>query len=289
MMFWLLLGLALVNTALAKVSTNFDDCRGHFYASTPPQGFENVFNQNGVITHLCLMLENQNNPFYASLYHKELRYPLYAAYILDIRPDDPKSSSKTFRLEPQLVDPSLPDHMMSQPELQTSIRKKRLPGQPADLIKQVQAINSDYSNPDYHKGHLNPNADHPAGPGQEATYTLANVAPMYGSLNCGQWRTNEERVRNIAKKCAKMYVVTGVVPGSEWIPVKGVQQRVNIPSHIWSAFCCLGNNNQPIAAEGSLVVNNASGVPTRHSISNLQTELFNLLHVSVTLFNNSCS
>ncbi|CAH2316998.1 endonuclease domain-containing 1 -like [Pelobates cultripes] len=103
MMFWLLLVLALVNTALAKVSPSFNDCLGTFYGTNPPQGFDQLSSKANAITPLCLMLENQNNPFYASLYHKELRYPLYAAYILDIRPDDPKGSSKTFRLEPQLT------------------------------------------------------------------------------------------------------------------------------------------------------------------------------------------
>ncbi|CAH2330834.1 endonuclease domain-containing 1 -like, partial [Pelobates cultripes] len=105
---------------------------------------------------------------------------------------------------------------------------------------------------DYHKGHLNPNADHPPGPGQEATYTLANVAPMYGSLNCGKWRANEEQVRKISEQCVTMYVVTGAVPGDNWILDKDKEKRVNIPSHIWSAFCCLDNNKRPIRAEGSL-------------------------------------
>ncbi|XP_063287874.1 endonuclease domain-containing 1 protein-like [Pelobates fuscus] len=288
MMFWLLLALALVNTALAKVSTNFNDCRGHFYASTPPQGFDKVSNQAGVITPLCLMYENYNNPFFASLYHKQNHYPLYAAYILDARPGDVTGSDQTFRLEPQLVDTRLPNEMMLQPQTETSIRNIGLSGTPADLIKKAQAVNSDYTGSNYHKGHLNANADHPAGPGQQATYTLANVAPMYGSLNSGNWRNNEARVRNIAASCGKMYVVTGAVPGNNWISVNGVQ-RVNIPSHIWSAFCCLDNNNRPIRAEGSLAPNNANSVQTGLSISNLTSQLSSLLKVSVTLFNNNCS
>uniref|UniRef100_A0A8C5MJ12 Endonuclease domain-containing 1 protein-like n=1 Tax=Leptobrachium leishanense TaxID=445787 RepID=A0A8C5MJ12_9ANUR len=285
---WLLVALALANTALAKVSSNFNDCRGQFYASTPPVGFDRLSSQSGVITPLCLMYENYNNPYFASLYHKSNHYPLYSAYILDARPGDTTGSDQTFRLEPQLVDTRLPQYIMLQPQTETAIRNLGLSGTPAELIKQTQAINSDYTGSNYHRGHLNPNADHPAGPGQLVTYTLANVAPMLGSLNSGQWRSNESKVRSIAATCSRMFVVTGVVPGNNWISVNGVQ-RVNIPSHIWSAFCCVDNNNRPIRAEGSLSPNNANTVQSGLSISSLQSQLNSLLGVSVTLFSNNCT
>ncbi|KAM8933462.1 endonuclease domain-containing 1 protein-like [Pelodytes ibericus] len=286
---WLLLALALVNTALAKVSPNFSDCRGQFYAGTPPQGFESLSNQANVITPLCQVYETYNNPFFASLYHKGNRYPLYSAYILDTRPGDVTGADQTFRLEPQLVDTKLPNEMMLQPQTETAIRNLGLSGVAAELIKQTQAINSDYTGSGYHKGHLNPNADHPDGPGQKATYTLANVAPMYGTLNSGAWRNNEAKVRSIAATCGKMYSIVGVVPGNNWISVNGVK-RINIPSHIWSAFCCLDNNNRPIRAEGALAPNNANSVQSGLSISNLQSQLRTLLGgVSVSLFQNNCT
>ncbi|XP_063794545.1 endonuclease domain-containing 1 protein-like [Pseudophryne corroboree] len=281
----LFLVLVLANATLGKVSSNFNDCRGQFYVSTPPVGFTSL---PGSIAPICQMYENYNNPFFASLYHKGYRYPLYSAYILDSRPGDATGASQTFRLEPQLVDTRLPQQITLQPQTETAIRNLGLSGVPVDLIKNNQAINSDYTGSNYHKGHLNPNADHPDGPGQLVTYTLTNVAPMYGSLNSGAWRANEKRVKDIAATCGRMYVITGAVPGNNWIAVNGVQ-RVNIPSHIWSAFCCLNNNNQPIRAEGSLAPNNANTVESGITIANLQTKLRSLLGVSVTLFQNNCS
>ncbi|XP_075115862.1 endonuclease domain-containing 1 protein-like [Leptodactylus fuscus] len=277
--------LALTHAVLAKVSPNFNDCRGQFYASTPPVGFETL---SSSLTPICQMYENYNNPFFASLYHKGNRHTMYSAYILDSRPGDVTGASQTFRLEPQLVDTRLPNEMLLQPATETAIRNLGLSSAPADLIKQTQAINSDYTDSNYHKGHLNPNADHPDGPGQKATYTLANVAPMFGSLNSGAWRNNEKRVRDIAATCGRMYVITGVVPGNNWITVNGVR-RINIPSHVWSAFCCLNNNNQPIRAEGSLASNNVNSVQSGLTIANLQSQLKSLLGTTVTLFRNNCA
>ncbi|XP_072286322.1 endonuclease domain-containing 1 protein-like [Pyxicephalus adspersus] len=284
MVLQLLLVFALAHTGLTKVSPNFSVCLGQFYASKPPVGFTSL---SGTMTPICQMYETYNNPFVASLYHRGNRSPLYSAYIPDTRPGDATGADQTFRLEPQLVDTRLPKEMMLQPATETAIRNLGLSGVAADLIKQYQAINSDYTGSNYHKGHLNPNADHPDGPGQKATYTLTNVAPMYGSLNSGAWRNNEKRVRDIAATCGRMYVVTGVVPGNNWISVNGVQ-RINVPSHIWSSFCCLDNNNRPIRAEGALAPNNANSVQVL-SIASLQSQLKTLLGVSVTLFSNNCS
>ncbi|KAM4019451.1 endonuclease domain-containing 1 protein-like [Anomaloglossus baeobatrachus] len=277
--------LALTHAVFATVSPNFNDCRGQFYSSTPPVGLDSL---SSSLTPVCHMYENYNNPFFASLYHKGNRYALYSAYILDTQPGDTTGDDQTFRLEPQLVDTRLPQEMNLQPATETAIRNLGLSGTPADLIKQVQAINSDYSGSNYHKGHLNPNADHPDGPGQKATYTLANVAPMHGPLNSGGWRSNEMKVRSIAATCGKMFVITGVVPGNNWISVNGVQ-RINIPSHVWSAFCCLNNNNQPMRAEGSLAPNNANSVQAGLSIASLQSQLKSLMGVNVTLFKNNCT
>ncbi|KAM4664995.1 endonuclease domain-containing 1 protein-like [Discoglossus pictus] len=289
MIFFLWVALALANLSLAKVSTKFNDCRDQFFSRIPPQGFERLSKKYNVLIPICQMYEDFNNPFFASLYHNQYRYGLYSAYILDRRPGEASGSSQTFRLEPQLVNTRLPNEVMLQPATETAIRNLSLSGVPSDLIRQVQAVNSDYSGSGYHKGHLNPNADHADGPGQKATYTLTNVAPMNGSLNSGQWSTNERRVRDIAATCGKMYVITGVVPGNNWINVNGVK-RVNIPSHVWSAFCCLDNNNRPMRAEGALAPNDANIVTSGLSISKLESHLESLLGVShIRLFHKNCT
>ncbi|OCT65159.1 hypothetical protein XELAEV_18041398mg [Xenopus laevis] len=224
------------------------------------------------------MSETYNNPFFASLYHKVNHYPLYSFYILDTRHGDTTGSGQTFRLEPQI---------MLQPDTEYAICSLDLSGVASDLIENVQAINSDYTGSNYHKGHLNPYADHPSGPGQLATYTLSNVATMHCPLNSRAWRNNKLRARNIAAGCGK-YVITVVVPGNNWISVNGVK-RVSIPSHVWSAFCCLDYNGRPMKAKGSLPRNNTNSVHAGLTISSLQSQLKSLLGVNVRLFQNNCT
>ncbi|KAF7689789.1 hypothetical protein HF521_013142 [Silurus meridionalis] len=55
-------------------------------------------------------------------------------------------------------------------------------------------------------------------------------------------------------KGLKAYVVTGVVPGNTKL-----KNRVLIPSHYWTAFCCLDNNNKPKLSLGWSSVNWVSG------------------------------
>ncbi|XP_069842584.1 endonuclease domain-containing 1 protein-like [Dendropsophus ebraccatus] len=301
----LFLVLAVTPAILAKVATNFDDCPVPFYKGIPPNGLQNY---DPPLTPICQMFQGQNNPFFASLYSRRYKIPIYSAYILDRRSGNggeldenkidcmptsqmepqrkkKKTSHTTFRVEPQLVNTRLPEYMMLQTETEKAIRNINLPG-PTSLIKQNQAINSDYEKTGYDRGHLNPNADHPDGPGRTATYTLTNVAPMYHMLNCGAWKNNEENVRKIAATCDKMYVITGVIPGNNWISVKG-DKRVNIPSHVWSAFCCVKNNNQP-KANGSWAENGKNSVQPV-TIEDLQRQLSTKLKRSITLFSNNCT
>ncbi|XP_053551438.1 endonuclease domain-containing 1 protein-like [Bombina bombina] len=203
-------------------------------------------------------------------------------------PENIYGGRQTFQLEPQLVDTNLPQYMMLQPDLEAEIKNHKFPGDPKDRIRMVQAVNSDYINSGYDKGHLNPCADHPPGEGQTATFTFTNVAPMALSLNRVAWRINEMNVRNIAPQCKIMYVITGVIPGDDWIIVKK-QKRINIPSYIWSAFCCLDNNDKPFKAQGFMAKNENNLKVNPHSISDLQSILVAQYKIqNIILFQNNC-
>ncbi|XP_029442841.1 endonuclease domain-containing 1 protein-like [Rhinatrema bivittatum] len=279
-----LLALALAGRADSKVDQNFNGCLGSFYGASPPQGFNQL---SGGLAYICQMYDNFNNPFYASLYSTQLRIPLFSAHVLDFRPGQQTGNSQTFRVEPQLVATNLPQEMLLQTDAEKAIRNNKIPGVPGNLIRQNQSVNADYEGSGYHKGHLNPDAHHPDGPSQRATYTLTNVAPMSASLNSGSWRASELRTRNIAPNCTTMYVVTGVIPGNNWIGENG-QQRVRVPSHLWSAYCCRRANQAPLSG-GALAQNGINSVQT-YSVAQLQARLNNLLSpgANVHIFQNDC-
>uniref|UniRef100_A0A8C5MPS3 Uncharacterized protein n=1 Tax=Leptobrachium leishanense TaxID=445787 RepID=A0A8C5MPS3_9ANUR len=274
--------LSLVENAERYISANFANCQNSFYASNPPNGFQNLPSQASIV-NLCLMYPNNPSPFYAALYHKMYHYPLYSAYISS---GTGQRANKTFLLEPQLVSPRLSPYMMTQTDLATAIRADPIiAGDPNTLIKASQAVNSDYNGTHYDKGHLNPDAQHPPGPAKYATYTLANIVPMNLTLNRGQWRLYEDSIRNLTLNCTTMYVITGAVNGPTWIS----NNRVNVPSHIWSAYCCVGPNNKPISTQGVWASNNAD-IVNRVTIPNLQSWLNGQLRVTnINLFHNNCT
>lgn len=117
-----------------------------------------------------------------------------------------------------------------------------------DTIKANQALNGDYCNTGYDRGHLNPNS-YQCDEGREATFTLTNSAPMDACVNRVNWYQWEKTVKQFLKDKAKTgtaYLVTGTVPSADYrIPRQDEYDsanarefnRVTVPTHIWTAVC----------------------------------------------------
>ncbi|XP_051948681.1 endonuclease domain-containing 1 protein-like [Xyrauchen texanus] len=140
-----------------------------------------------------------------------------------------------------------------------------------NLRDDQQALNDDYLNTCYERGHLysvyqNNNED-----GVRATFTLTNAAPQSHYFNV-QWFNFAEKpiVEDVEMACGKKppfgaYIVTGVVPSN---PPKyltdldsGKARRgvlVNVPHVFWNAFCCK-DNNQIIRTGGYHVQSSTNG------------------------------
>lgn len=69
-------------------------------------------------------------------------------------------------------------------------------------FKAEQAINDDYSNTDYDRGHLNPSSFQ-CQDGRTATFTLTNTAPMDACFNRVNWKQWEDMLKAILKPEAK--------------------------------------------------------------------------------------
>ncbi|CAJ1085721.1 uncharacterized protein LOC119027738 [Xyrichtys novacula] len=107
-----------------------------------------------------------------------------------------------------------------------------------------QADNNDYkSNSDvYNRGHLFP-ADHAFDNSDKvSTFTLTNVVPQTVSFNGGSWQKMETCVKCVMQKycinnnrAIQGFVLTGAKPSNN---NNKLNKRVNIPTMLWSAFCC---------------------------------------------------
>ncbi|XP_055769418.1 endonuclease domain-containing 1 protein-like [Salvelinus fontinalis] len=181
---------------------------------------------------ICQLFNNTYR--FATLYDTTNRIPVFSAYTFTGnttgRPDDP------WMIEPQL------NGEKNSPEMQ---KMKKVP-------YKNQADNNDYGHGqdeiDYkgvNRGHLFPSSHAHDLDTQKSTFTLTNIVPQVVSINNGSWREMEENVREkLMTDCfrdnrkIKAYVVTGAVPSKK----NKLNNRVNIPKFLWTAYCCLDKN-----------------------------------------------
>ncbi|OCT86459.1 endonuclease domain-containing 1 protein [Xenopus laevis] len=303
--------IAIVHKAEPFISDNFTDCRNFFYNQMLPDGFQDIalshrFNPldlpDGIKVEelsspVYICQQYGNKIYFASLYDRGRRVPLYSAYILDRRSSSNSTNKRkhNFNIEPQLVYRQLDGTILREYSTKIKIGKynkehgiseKEEKNRPHYLIPTSQAVDADYyKNKHYGRGHVNPRGHHVDGDKQNATFTFTNVVPMNKDLNNGNWNQYENKMIGYADGCTTMYVVTGIVPGNNWI--KG--DRVNIPSHVWNAYCCVDNNGKPIRS-GAGLVNNTKEMVYEIAMKELQMQLTNLLNTThIAIFQNNCA
>nr|XP_055061974.1 endonuclease domain-containing 1 protein-like isoform X2 [Misgurnus anguillicaudatus] len=151
-----------------------------------------------------------------------------------------------------------------------------------------QATNKDYKNSGYDKGHLAPVYHADSQPYANATFTLTNAAPQLGSFN-KQWfhKVESNMVETVKKHCTQntAHIVTGVVPGIDNI---FINDKVRVPSHFWTAYCCKNQTNKLIS--GGVIGGNSQGSTIDpKTVKNLETDLKTGYSVrSFLLFDNNC-
>ncbi|XP_026995929.2 endonuclease domain-containing 1 protein-like [Tachysurus fulvidraco] len=222
---------------------------------------------------ICQRWENKYR--FATVYDTVRRIPVYSAYTLlqagtTVRSDE-------WKIEPQLED------------IKEYKEKKEMIDSPREAGKIVnQAVSSDYTGTVFTRGHVFPRQFAADQDQADSTFTLTNVAPQtQGSNQNWAAQVEEPMLNEINQECIldqnnQAYIVTGVVPGKNWIPItregKNYQEGINIPSHAWSAYCCRDRTDY-----NQLIVNtylaDLDRFDLRHpSINNLNkrlTELYN--------------
>ncbi|XP_043957450.1 endonuclease domain-containing 1 protein-like isoform X2 [Gambusia affinis] len=181
-------------------------------------------------TPIC---QRYNNMYqFATLYSRPRRSAWFSAYLYSVPTG--KRPKASWKYEPQLAYPSADGNMVP-----------FLPG-PVDMnIVESQAVDLDYINSSFSRGHLNPSLHHQTYQCRSATFTLTNVVPQKKWSNDGPWEVLELTVnKTLATYClGEAYIVTGIMPYQKeehWM-----KNRVAVPEYLWSAYCC-PNYNQSI-------------------------------------------
>ncbi|XP_058637935.1 endonuclease domain-containing 1 protein-like [Onychostoma macrolepis] len=216
--------LSLLSGGLAKVVQDFEsECRQFFANGKSPTRFsESQYKQ------ICQTLDN--DVYYATFYDTDNKIPVYSAYKFEGLMGCTRLNK--WYIEPQLDSNNASPNMQLEKDVKKQGRGAR------------QALNGDYEKSRFDKGHLAPVYQANSQICADATFTLTNAAPQNPSFNRGQWRVLEGNIaKELSDQCLpnkySVYIVTGVVPGNN-----NINNRVKVPSHFWTAYCCLDNNNK---------------------------------------------
>ncbi|XP_053494303.1 endonuclease domain-containing 1 protein-like [Ictalurus furcatus] len=197
---------------------DFTPCLNFFYRARPPTGIAG--------TPICQRYSNRYH--FATLYSRERRTPWFSGYVFSC--PHGKRPRGEWKYEPQLANSKAGGNMVP------------FPTPPAKVDQNVvdsQAVQKDYTNSTYTRGHLNPSQHHNGTDVRRATFTLTNVVPQKSASNDGPWAKLENRVSKILSEycLGEAYIVTGVIPyeNDHWLKDEG---RVAIPEYMWSAYCC---------------------------------------------------
>ncbi|XP_074394786.1 endonuclease domain-containing 1 protein-like [Zonotrichia albicollis] len=255
----------------SEVVTPFDSCPQFFYAGIPPNDALNPNNPAWICQHFS------NSFRYATLYDIDRRIPVYSAY--KYQPGFGNSPHLWWFVEPQLINPAYSKDMATEMYIEKTYHIT------LQQIGQNQAITQDYQNlQGLDRGQLCPIVHQSGDYNKTATFTLTNIVPQNSILLEGAWKEYEKKtMAQNTQGCTTTYVITGAVPGDNYIS----NNRVNVPSHIWSAACCLGDE-KPTKAWGAIAENNMNEV-TVISLGELEEELSKLYPgKTVTLFDDAC-
>ncbi|XP_032543504.1 endonuclease domain-containing 1 protein-like [Chiroxiphia lanceolata] len=273
-MLWLLLLQIWVSCLWlghSEVVTSFESsCPQFFFRETPPN--EALEPENPA--WICQRYKNQY--FFATLYDRKERIPVYSAYIYE---PGPGKRPQGWLVEPQLMGPTYPKTMEKEWTLINHYNVS------LEKLSESQAILQDYKNlTGLNRGHLNPNGHHFNYSSRMATFTLTNIVPQDEKLNGGAWNNYEQRtmIRN-TQGCDTTYVIVGAVPGNNYI-AKG---RVNKPSYIWSSACCVVDNNHRKA--WAVIAENDQNQVQLLTLGELEDTLTQLYgRGQVSLFDSEC-
>ncbi|XP_022047312.2 uncharacterized protein LOC110949510 [Acanthochromis polyacanthus] len=151
-----------------------------------------------------------------------------------------------------------------------------------------QAVDTDFrSNGTFDRGHVIPSSYGSTENDKRSTFTLTNIVPQAGSFNKGSWNRMESCVRCVMDKyCTNSsgftegFVVTGAQPSSSNI----LNNRVNIPSTLWTAFCCYSADMNVWIASAHWGNNVPDGAKNKHLQTKTLAELHDLLRTKDSEF-----
>ncbi|KAI5091162.1 endonuclease domain-containing 1 protein-like, partial [Silurus meridionalis] len=240
---------------LMEVVDSFNNCSSFFVKNPKDQNTIIVPTVFTDARYKMICQRWKNNYRFATVYDTVRRIPVYSAYTFSKQVETTRNDN--WKIEPQVNELCVSCNLLLFISLSKQLEeiaeyKNKTEMIPPDQNKiekiQNQAVNSDYTNIGYTRGHVFPKKYAANQDQADSTFTLTNIAPQTKNSNT-EWDKKVEKpmVGVIERICSlnkdqPAYIVTGVVPGKEWKfirrGVKIIKHGISVPSHFWSAFCC---------------------------------------------------
>ncbi|CAB1345627.1 unnamed protein product [Coregonus sp. 'balchen'] len=286
-----LLLLSLLPPSLSEVVNRFDPNCSHFFLNGTTPNITDILvggrvqNQNHNPDRYKLICQKYKNSYrFATLYDTTNKIPVFSAYTFT-------GPFKGKRPDKWMIEPKLNEVDRTNPEMVVN-------------LPLYQAGNNDYLNNgrNLSRGHLFPNSHAHDQETQNSTFTLTNIVPQVVSFNGGSWKDMECKVRNTlndnckdANNIIEAYVVTGAVPSES----NTLNNRVNIPSLLWTAYCCYNSTQRQWVAGAHWGENIEKGETLTKTLAELYeklSELYEMLNPGgggerpgVQVFPDECS
>ncbi|KAK2899640.1 hypothetical protein Q8A73_012769 [Channa argus] len=219
--------LSIIPT-VTEVVMSMSDCSQFLLHGTPPQ-------VPGILEGGKILNQNRYKPICQTYYNITRFVTLY-----DIKNKIPVFSAKKYRGEQAKKRPG--NYWKIEPQLEDEHDNKNMMLGKRHMIYTHQAGDGDYRyNGVYDRGHLIPSSYAFGKVDKTSTFTLTNIVPQAATFNQGSWNRMERCIKCVMDKYCKNnndaiegFVVTGAQPTSNTT----LNNRINIPSMMWSAFCC---------------------------------------------------
>ncbi|XP_029932725.1 endonuclease domain-containing 1 protein-like [Myripristis murdjan] len=262
---WAFLALLVsIGPLEAEVVTSISACPQFFLEETPPR-IPGILEDGKILNQsrykpICQTYNSERR--FVTLYDINNKIPVFSAYkYIGNRTGRPKQNWRIeLQLEVEMTDQS-------------------------NAVYMNQAGNNDYKNQlDLDRGHLFPSSHAFTTDDKKSTFTLTNIVPQAGSFNKNSWSKMESCVKCVLQKYCinnnelhEGFVVTGAQPSTN----NFLNNKINIPSMLWSAFCCYSSSlNRWIAS-----AHWGDNVPDEHTNKYLTTRTLEELHQTLSRFN----
>ncbi|XP_070786173.1 endonuclease domain-containing 1 protein-like [Enoplosus armatus] len=262
---------------VAKLVDSMSDCAEFLLEKTPPQvpGIlegGNIKDQNRY-KPICQTFNNEKR--FVTLYDTQNKIPVFSAY--KYRGEQDKGRPKTpWKIEPQLENKADKNENMKDGD-----KEKTYNYQAGDIdYKPYEKLD---------RGHLFPSAHAFKEDDKKSTFTLTNIVPQEATFNQGSWRRMETCIKCVMdkhcinnNKVIEGFVVTGAQPNT----ADKTKNTVNIPSKMWSAFCCYNSDKKTWIASAHF----SDNVKEEGGKKFLQAQTLEELHktLKVSVFPEKC-